>query len=477
MSEHFLNLLLVSGFFLFAALMECIRERNPAHRCSRLFAVAIAIVGLVIAVLQSVGVRIEPGQLALGGHVVAQGSRYIHKLTFEGKYLCSVISALLFLCGVLFAPAIPLVRVRMSRVFLMQGLLLALIEVQKVTSFLLVGSLLILLCIGAARHHARSLNDDNRGEMRARTFGRYQWLALSAIFVSLALRALEATHVVQTNELLHRVDLMLLCLASAVVVGLFPFHGWVVSFLGTPRSTIFLPMITIETGMLFFFRLYAPIVSLHFSESTLLLILPVTGLLYAAVLFFGERRLKRIPGYLYLSHVSLMALCADDFGPLGITTSLLNGVNVLIAILGLLGVCALLTARFGVRGVMTPSGLGSRFPELAVCYLVCVLSLVGFPGTLGFIQEEIMLGEGLEHHALLIGVIAVALTLNGFSGFRLFARIFYGQPFEGRDTEIGLSLRERGVLLLILALIIANGIAPSFLVNTLTSLGRQMPTM
>lgn len=227
-------------------------------------------------------------------------------------------------------------------------------------------------------------------------------------------------------------------------MGLFPFHGWVVSFLGTPRSTIFLPIITIETGLLFFFRVYAPIVSEHFSGSMLLLILPVAGLLYAAVLFFGERRLKRIPGYLYLSHVSLMALSADDFGPLGITTSLLNGVNVLIAILGLLGVCALLTARFGVRGVMTPSGLGSRFPELAVCYLVCVLSLVGFPGTLGFIQEEIMLGEGLEHHALLIGVIAGALTLNGFSGFRLFARIFYGQPFEGRDIEIGLSLRAHG---------------------------------
>jgi formate hydrogenlyase subunit 3/multisubunit Na+/H+ antiporter MnhD subunit len=78
-----------------------------------------------------------------------------------------------------------------------------------------------------------------------------------------------------------------------------------------------------------------------------------------------------------------------------------------------------------------------------------VLSLVGFPGTLGFIQEEIMLGEGLEHHAVLIGVIAVALTLNVFSGFRLFARIFYPR----------------------------NGLAPSFLVNSLTSLGHSMPEM
>lgn len=475
MSEQLLNLLLVSSVFLIAAAIEYVREKRPTHRCGRAFAVIISVAGLTIAILQSIGIRIEASELAMGGHVIGLGSNYVHKLTFEGKYLCSVISSVLFLGGVLFAPAIPLVRVRMSRVFLMQGLLLALIEVHKVTSFLMVGALLILLCIGAARHHARSLNDDARGEMRARTFGRYQWLALTAIFISLSLRALERYHIVQTTPNLQHLDLILLCFASAVVVGLFPFHSWVVTFLGTPRSTIFLPLITIETGMLFFFRVYAPIVSLHFSESLLLLILPVVGLLYASILFFGERRLKRIPGYLYLSHISLMALSADDFGPLGITTSLLNGVNVLIAILGLLGVCALLTARFGVRGVLTPSGLGSRFPELAVCYLVCVLSLVGFPGTLGFIQEEIMLGEGLEHHAILIGVIALALTLNGFSGFRLFARIFYGQPFEGRDTEIGLSLRERAVLLLILVLIVANGLAPSMLINTLTSLGHSMP--
>jgi len=477
MSQEFFNLALVAGVFLFAALLEYVREKKPAHRCSRTFAVTISLVGLAIAIMQSLGVRIEAGELAMGGGVMSQGSMYVHKLTFEGKYLCSIISAVLFLGGVLFAPAVPLVRVRMSRVFLMQGLLLALIEVQKITSFLLLGALLILLCINATRHHARSLNDDNRGEMRARTFARYQWLALIAILASLGLRALEHFSLLQTTETLQHTDLVLLCLASSVVLGLFPFHGWVITFLGTPRSTIFLPMCCIQTGMLFFFRLYAPIVTQHFSESTLLLILPVTGLVYAAILFFGERRLKRIPGYLYLSHVSLMALSADDFGALGITTSLLNGVNLLIATLGLLGVCALLTARFGVRGVLTPSGLGSRFPELAVCYLVCVLSLVGFPGTLGFIQEEIMLGEGLEHHALLIGVIALALTLNGFSGFRLFARIFYGQPFEGRDTEIGLSLRERGVLFLILALIVINGLAPSFLISTLTRFGHSMPGM
>jgi formate hydrogenlyase subunit 3/multisubunit Na+/H+ antiporter MnhD subunit len=120
--------------------------------------------------------------------------------------------------------------------------------------------------------------------------------------------------------------------------------------------------------------------------------------------------------------------------------------------------------------VHSPTGLGPLFPELAVCYLICVLSLVGFPGTLGFIEEEVMLGQGVEHHRGLVGIIAIALTLNGFSSFRLFARIFYGQPFEGRDIETRLSVRERLVIVAVLAALVINGLAPSFLVETLTEL-------
>ena len=83
-----------------------------------------------------------------------------------------------------------------------------------------------------------------------------------------------------------------------------------------------------------------------------------------------------------------------------------------------------------------------------------------------------MLGQGVEHQKALVVAIAIALTSNGFSSFRLFARVFYGQPFSGHDPETRLRLRERGMIYLILGAIILNGIAPSFLVRTLTSLSR-----
>jgi NADH-quinone oxidoreductase subunit M len=320
------------------------------------------------------------------------------------------------------------------------------------------------------RYYVSNLPEDDRGNLRSSSFSIYHAGTVCLLLGALALRGLAAAAILPATPALQTADLVVLSLGAAIAVGLFPFHGWVIPFLGAPRGTIFLPMMCIQAGMLLFFRLYMPIIAEYQTESLPFLVIPVVGLIYAALLFFGERRLKRIPGYLYISHVCLMAVCVTGLGHLGTTVSLLDGVNVAIAVLGLMGVCSLLTSRFGVRGVLTPTGLGQLFPELAVCYLICVLSLVGFPGTLGFIEEEVMLGQGVEHHRGLVGIIAIALTLNGFSSFRLFARIFYGQPFEGRDAETRLTLRERAVILVVLAALVVNGLAPSLLVDTLTDL-------
>jgi NADH:ubiquinone oxidoreductase subunit 4 (subunit M) len=452
--------------FALAALIELVYERRNLHHFRRWFAVLVSLVGILIAMGQS------PNELAFAGVTILSEKHpsYINSLAFEWSYLCSVVSTVLFLVSVLFSPGVPLVRVRMSRVFGMQGLLIAIINGQSVVGFLLFGAALIMLCMRAVHFHAHSLADDDRGELRSRVFTRYQSGALLAMGVALILRALDALEVVPATGFLQSVDLVALALAAAIVVGLFPFHGWMSPFLGTPRTTIFLPLFYMEAGMQFFFRLYAPIVTTYQENSGLLLTLAVIGSLYGALLLFGERRLKRIPGCLYLTHVSLMALSVVGFGSAGMTTAMLDGVNVMLAMLGLMVVCGFLTARFGVRGVLAPSGLGNLFPELAVCYLICVFSLAGIPGTLGFIQEEIMLEQGIQHHLWLVGVIAFTVTLNGFSSFRLFARVFYGQPHEGRDLETGLSFRERGVIFLILALIISSGLMPGPLLQALSTI-------
>jgi NADH:ubiquinone oxidoreductase subunit 4 (subunit M) len=465
-----LNSLLLA-LFVGASCVELFRERYKRFHFHRGSALAVGFLALAISIIQSRASQISIGGFSISGAFFG-GEGYATQTHFEGVHLASAISVVLFIGATLFAPRAPLVPVRLSRIFFLQGALLALFQTRDVVLIELLTVALLVLFMFAMRHHAQNLPEDERGEVRMAAFSFYQGVAIALLLMSLVLRGLESFGLLPATPLLISLDLGALVLASAIVVGLFPFHSWVVPFLGAPRSTVFLPIIFIQLGLILFFRFYMPIVAEYQGEfgSYLFLVLPVTGLVYAALLFFAERRLKRIPGYLYLSHVCLMAVCVTGLGHIGIGVSLLDATNVLIAALGLLGVCSLLTSRFGVRGVLSPTGIGPLFPELAVCYLVCVLSLVGFPGTLGFIEEEVMLGQGVEHHRGLVGIIAIALTLNGFSSFRLFARIFYGQPFEGRDVETRLSLRERLVIIAVLAALVINGLAPSLLVETLTEL-------
>ena len=464
------------ALFAGAAVVEFVRERRRQLFFGRGFALVVAGVAIFMLALHNTAV----GSLSVGAVSsddlsvqASHASSYVEHIAFSGERLFAVLSVGILTAGILFCSSAPLVRVRMSRIFALQAVLFGLIHVQTIEWFLLVGIVITLGFIFSVRDDTKRLTDDERRFLRARSFLIYQSLALVAMSVSLGLRLLETAGVVPYTGALGSVDLVCLCVASAISMGIFPFHGWVLPFLGSPRATVFLPMLCIQTGLLFFFRVYAPIVSTYSHHSPIFVGIPVVGLLYSALLFFGESRLKRIPGNLYLNHVCLMAITVVGLDATSYTAAILDGVNTVVATLGLMGLCALLTSRFGVRGVISPTGLGSFFPEIAVCYLICVLSLVSFPGTLGFIEEEVLLGQAVGHQNFLVAVIAIALTLNGFSSFRLFARVFMGQPALGQDTETGLLARERIIIYAILAVIIINGLAPSYLVDTLSHMGRE----
>lgn len=461
--------------FVGAACIEAVRERKPNLYYARGVALCVAIVAAVLVAIQVSGTGVPTGGMLIKDDLVSHGSKgssYISYIKFSGVHLFSILSVGVLLAGILFSPSAPLVRVRMSRVFAQQALLIGLIHIHNIEWFLLIGAMLVSSLILSMHYTCRNMVDDDQRFMRARAFTLYQGTAVLCMGVSLLLRLLDATRVLPYSDSLGMVDMVCLCAASAIAMGIFPFHGWVLPVLSSPRTTIFLPMFCIQAGLLFFFRVYAPIVSTYTHHSVIFVGLPVVGLLYASLLFFGESRLKRIPGNLYLSHVCLMAISVVGLDVTSFTSAVLDGVNTLVATLGLLGLCAMLTSRFGVRGVLVPTGLGSFFPEIAVCYLVCVLSLVSFPGTLGFIEEEVLLGQAVGHQNLLVAVIAIALTLNGFSSFRLFARVFMGQPVLGQDGETKLLVRERVIIYAILAVIIVNGLAPSFIVDSLSRMER-----
>jgi hypothetical protein len=291
---------------------------------------------------------------------------------------------------------------------------------------------------------------DDRRFVRARSYGMYQILTVTGFFLYTVFQG-------KSNW----VGLTGLFIASFASVGIFPLHSWAVPFIASPRRKIFSTILTIALGLAILVKYMLPALGDHETLRVILRCCGGGGLLYFALLLFGENRLKRIGAYLYLAHacgqaIVISTLFTNDQMMLGFEMG-----NVLLSLTGLLVATSVLASRFGVEGVRSQTGLSQLYPEVGFCFLLCTLSLVGFPGTLGFYGEEILV-ESMHGNILLLLCGLIAIGLNGYSCFRIFGNVFGGVHRGGRiETEgKGLLLREQFAISSVVFLVVLNGLAP-----------------
>jgi len=368
------------------------------------------------------------------------------------------------LTGFLAVPKRVLERPEAPLLFLVHTLLLVL---QLTTRKWLFLPSFVLTCLALAffvwRETIRHTLDERRFE-RLYIYLFYSLLSITGLFLIL-LDGFPPLEPSKGTTVLSWVGKTGILMTTTSSLALFPLHSWLPMFLAAPRLNLFLPIFAIQLGMVILFRVVAPLIQQLPEIRSVLSFLSAVGLIYSALLLFGEVRLKRIIGYLVVSHVSLMVLALSAGGVEELTGPRLDGANVVLASAGLLTILAILASRFGRQGIETPAGLASLYPEVSICFLTCTLSLVGFPGTFGYISEEILFRGSFEYKEFLLSLSVVALALNSYSCFRIFARIFYGRPSYVPSDTLALSRKERTALLLIVFFLLLNGLMPGVILS------------
>jgi NADH-quinone oxidoreductase subunit M len=89
---------------------------------------------------------------------------------------------------------------------------------------------------------------------------------------------------------------------------------------------------------------------------------------------------------------------------------------------------------------------------------------VGFPGTLGFVSEDLLVQGLLRTHGLAVAGLLIVTALNGILLYRAFKRTFLGpqspHPQVMRGMEDFLP-RERWVSVALVVLLLLGGFAPA----------------
>jgi NADH-quinone oxidoreductase subunit M len=252
---------------------------------------------------------------------------------------------------------------------------------------------------------------------------------------------------------------VILPLMAAILVrcGTFPAHCWLTDWFEHSSLGIALLNVIPLSGVYAAVRLVLPIGPGWVLRSIGLVSLATA--VYAAGMATVQRETRRFFAYLFLSQSSLVLVGMELHTEMSMCGSLCIWYSVILSLGGFGMTLRALEARFGRLALTDYHGLYQHSPTLAVFFLVTGLASVGFPGTVGFIANELLVDSAVEVNPY-VGVAVVATAaLNGIAALRAYFHLFTGAQHVS-TVSLGLGLRERIAVLALSAMILGGGIYP-----------------
>lgn len=260
-------------------------------------------------------------------------------------------------------------------------------------------------------------------------------------------------------------------LAFAIKIPIIPFHTWQPdTYTYAPaEGTMLLSGIMLKMGVYGLLRWLLPIVPAGVAAyGSLVLILCITGVVYASIIAFKQQDAKRLIAYSSIAHVGLISAGVFSLTVTGLQGAMIQMVNHGISVVGLFFIIDIIERRTGTRVLDGLGGLASRMPRLAIVFLIIVMGAVGLPLTHGFIGEFLLLkglfeipGDGVWYA---VGG-GLTLILGAVYMLRLYQKSMLGEAV-GTQTDVqDIKGTELLVLGIIALLIVFIGIMPNYLLQ------------
>jgi NADH-quinone oxidoreductase subunit M len=289
--------------------------------------------------------------------------------------------------------------------------------------------------------------------------GKLAWLAFAGVFVGLAVK-----------------------------VPLFPFHTWLPDAYETAPTGVSMVLTGVlsKMGVYGFVRLLLPLFPKEIKIlGPWLLVLVACSIVLAALAALAQRDLKRMVAYLSINHLGycmlgLFAVTASSVAVAKVDTqAALSGVfmqifNHGITAAALFYFVGLLEERRGLRGIDDFGGLMQRTPLLCGWMSVAMFSSLGLPGLNGFIGEFLIFKGSFAITASFTAVAVIGLLVTAIVFMRAMQALFSGPLAESCSAFPDLLRSEKLVIVPVMLLMFAIGIAPQFVFNIFNTTVIQM---
>jgi proton-translocating NADH-quinone oxidoreductase chain N len=262
-----------------------------------------------------------------------------------------------------------------------------------------------------------------------------------------------------------------------------PFHQWSPdAYEGAPTPvTAFLAVGSIGAGFAIFTRvMLTALPEFQVNWAAMITGLSIVSMTLGNLVAISQKNIKRMLAYSGIAHAGyiLIGLISWESGLLDNVFDGLSGILVyllvyLAANLGAFAVVIAVEHKTGSTKIEDYAGLIKRSPLLAASMVVFMLSLIGIPGTGGFVGKLVLFGSALRAEFYFLVVVAIINSvIAGFYYLNVIRYMFF-QPLDEPDREkIQLPASLSTVIILATAFTLIMGIlAQPFISFVQSSLG------
>lgn len=303
------------------------------------------------------------------------------------------------------------------------------------------------------------------GRATARVYGRMMAVAIVCMAIGTALLVADPPWIAGSGTT-GAAGGWLVALAVMVRKGLIPFHSWYPAlFSGASLATalvVTMPQVATYTAA----RL---LVGHADGVPHELVVLANTALLtaaYGAALAVVQRDVRSLVGMLAMSQSAMVFAGLSGTVPTELCGALAVWVSSGLALTGIGLVAWALESRGGTISIETLQGRFADAPALAGFFLLFGLAALGFPGTLSFVADDLIIAGSLDDHVH-AGVLVILTTVfAAIAVMRGWFRVF-GGPVTVDAPRHSILPRERIAFTALLVILFGLGLWPGPFVQSL----------
>ena len=338
----------------------------------------------------------------------------------------------------------------------------ALATLITVSSFLTESAIVLLLLSTASVWTFLSALADPAHAYQRRLVARY--LGLSTLLFAIGVALLVSPGVQHTW--LETAAMWLIAVAALLRKGIVPFHAWLPEVFDRGRLGPVILFNAPQVGAYMTVVLIVPRASPELLR--IIAVLALMTAVYGSALALVQASARRACGYLFMSQSALVMAGLDCTSAGALAGGLVVWLSAGLAFAGLARCVLVLEARRGRLDLRTYHGGYERMPLLAISFLLMGLACTGFPGTLGFVGQELLVDGAVEAFPVMGFAVVVASALTGLAVLRMYFSLFCGRAEAQAhpSLRLGLKTREAWTFVALAIALVVFGVAPRALVDS-----------